>query len=857
MAEKEYDFKAVEAKWQQYWEDHETFIARDDDPRPGFYCLTMFPYPSGILHAGHLFGYTISDVIVRQKKMRGCNVMCPMGWDSFGLPAENAALKAGVPPRENVARNVKEMRRQMRRAGWAFDWSREVATSHRGYYRWTQWLFLRFYKKGLAFKKMAPVNWCPSCQTVLANEQVHAGTCERCGTEVEQRDLDQWFFKMSAYAQRLLDGHKKLAGWPERVIRMQEEWIGRSEGAMITFTVAETGDELPIFTTRPDTLWGVTFMSLAPEHPLIGRLVKGTDREAVVMAAVREMRKVGTSEREIVDMEKVGVWTGCHIINPVNGAKVPLWVANFAVMTYGTGAVMAVPAHDQRDFEFARKYDLPVEVVINPPDRELEPDQMTEAYVDAGVMVNSGPFDGRPNFDAIPDICQYLDDQDIGEATVNYRLRDWLISRQRYWGCPIPVVYCDACGEVAVPEGQLPVLLPDELDDYAPHGQSPLAASDAFVNTTCPKCGGPAKRETDTLDTFIDSSWYFLRYLSPRDDERPFAPDAVKAWMPVDLYTGGIEHATMHLIYFRFFTMVLHDLDLLNFDEPAPNLFCWGMLCKTAYYCPKDKWLHEDDVDTDALTCRKCGGPVNAEMTKVSKTKLNTIDPDELLNEHGADAVRLVIVSDTPPDRDQPWSHEGLEGARRFLRRLWNMVHDDLDALQAAEPFAGDPTPLSGGDAALCRTVHQTIKSATEDYEVTRHFNTALARVFELVNAIRASKSARPAVLRLAYETVVKLLAPVTPHICAELWETLGGELPLVEAAWPEHDEAALKTDNIEVAVQVNGKLRARVTVPADAGEDAVRELALADENVKKHIEGKEVVKVIVVPGRLVNVVVK
>jgi len=855
MADTTYDFKAVEAKWQQYWADNGTFVARDDDPRPGYYCLTMYPYPSGVLHAGHLLAYTISDVIVRQKKMRGFNVLCPMGWDSFGLPAENAAIKADVPPRENVAKNIDVMRGQMRRAGWGYDWSREIATSHPGYYKWTQWLFARFYENGLAFKKLAPVNWCPGCQTVVANEQVIGGQCERCSTEIEQRDLEQWFFKMSAYAQRLLDGHKKLAGWPERVIRMQEEWVGRSEGAGVVFKIAETGEELPIFTTRPDTLWGVTFMSLAPEHPLIEKLVKGTDREAEVMAAVREMRKQGTSEREMVDLEKAGVWTGCHVINPVNGQKVPLWVANFALMAYGTGAVMAVPAHDQRDFEFARKYGLPIEVVIKPRDRDLDPVAMTEAYVDEGVMVNSGPFDGRNNFDAIPDICAYLAKEGKGDATVNYRLRDWLISRQRYWGCPIPIVYCGDCGEVLVPDGQLPVLLPGALDDYAPEGKSPLAACDEFVNATCPRCGKPAKRETDTIDTFIDSSWYFLRYLSPRDEERPFAPDAVKRWMPVDQYTGGIEHATMHLIYFRFFTMVLHDLGLIDFDEPAPNLFCQGMICKTAHYCPTCKWLHESDVSGGK--CAKCGGTVQSEMTKVSKTKLNTIDPDAILDDHGADVMRLTILSDTPPDRDQPWSDEGLDGAGRFLRRLWNAVHEGLDALKAAGPFAGDPASLSGDDKTLCRAAHQTIKAATEDYEVTRHFNTAIARVFELMNAIKAAKGAQPAVLRLAYETVLKILAPITPHICEELWEKLAGGGLIVDAAWPELDERALVTDEIELAVQVTGKIRARIAVPANAAEDQIRELALADENVRKHTEGKQIVKVIVVPGRLVNIVAK
>ncbi len=856
VARQEYDFNAVEAKWQRYWEEHKTFAAPDDSPKPKYYCLTMYPYPSGALHAGHLLAYTISDVIVRQKKMRGYNVLCPMGWDSFGLPAENAAIRAGIPPAENVAANIKRMRQQMRRAGWGYDWSREIATSHPAYYKWTQWLFLQFYHEGIAFKKLAPVNWCPSCQTVLANEQVIGGQCERCNSEVEQRNLEQWFFKMSAYAQRLLDGHKNLAGWPERVIRMQEEWIGRSEGARIEFTIAETGEKLPVFTTRPDTLWGVTFMSLAPEHPLVEKLVTGRPNEARVMKAVSQMRKVGTSQREMIDLEKVGVPTGCHVINPVNGEKVQLWVTNFTLMAYGTGAVMGVPAHDQRDFEFARKYDLPVKVVIQPPHRQIDAETMTEAYLDDGVQVSSGPFNGMSNRQAVPKICEYLATKEAGKATVNYRLRDWLVSRQRYWGAPIPVIYCDSCGEVPVPEEDLPVMLPDKLEDYAPHGKSPLAACQEFVNTTCPRCGKPAKRETDTIDTFVDSSWYFLRYLSARDDTRPFSPEPMGKWMPIDQYTGGIEHATMHLIYFRFFSMVLHDLGLIGFDEPAPNLFCQGMVCKTAYYCPQCKWLHESDVESGDK-CKNCGRAVRSEMTKVSKTKLNTIDPDEVLEKNGADAMRLMILSDTPPDRDQPWSDDGLEGAGRFLRRLWNMIHHNLDAVGEVEPFAGSPASLSGDDKTLCRAVHQTIKSATEDYEVTRHFNTAIARVFELTNAIKSATEARSPVLRLAYETVLKLLAPITPHVCAELWNVLGRRGPIVDSPWPEYDEAALEKDETEIVVQVNGKLRAKITVPTDADEEQLRELALAPANVMTHIEGKRVVKTIVVPGKLVNVVLK
>ena len=852
MPTKDYVFADIEPKWQAYWEDIGLFEARRDGSKPKYYCLTMYPYPSGALHMGHVMNYTIGDVLVRYHLMKGFNVFSPMGWDSFGLPAENAAIKLGVHPEDSTRQNIDKMRSQIKRAGWGYDWRRELATSDPEYYKWTQWLFLKFYHNGLAVKKRAAVNWCGTCSTVLANEQVHNGHCERCDAAVEQRDLEQWFFSMSKYAQRLLENHARLDGWPERVLKMQAEWIGRSEGAQVEFEIAETGETLSCFTTRPDTLYGVTFMCLAPEHPLIEKLVKGLPQEAEVMAAVRKMRQQGTSEREQADTEKVGVFTGCHVVNPVNREKVPLWVANFAVMTYGTGAVMSVPAHDQRDFEFARKYGLPVRVVIKPADRDLVADDMDEAYEEDGVQVNSGPFDGMPNREAIPKIAEHLEKMGKGKASVSYRLRDWLLSRQRYWGAPIPMIYCDACGAVPVPEEDLPVLLPRDVE-FVPTGESPLALCESFVNAPCPKCGKPAKRETDTMDTFVDSSWYFLRYCSPRDASQAYDRGEVEYWMPVDQYVGGIEHATMHLVYCRFFTQVLHDLGLLPFDEPATKLFCQGMVCKMAHYCPKCKWVPEEDVLEGV--CQVCGQKVKSEVIKMSKSKLNTINPDETMANLGADTLRLYILSDTPPDREQVWNDEGLHGAHRLIGRFWAAVRENLPKIERVPALEAPAAGLDPASTALHRKTHQTIKRVTENLDDEMHFNTAISAVIELLNEIRSQTSASPAVVRKALETMVTMLSPVIPHVAEELWQDLGHEPSIFNMPWPTWDESALTEEVMELPIQVNGKLRGRIQVPADASETAIREAALADEAVQKHLAGREPKKVIVVPGRLVNVV--
>ncbi len=860
MPESEYNFAEIEKKWQAKWKQNNLFAADDRGTKPKCYVLTMYPYPSGVLHMGHVINYTIGDVVVRYKLLRGFDVLSPMGWDSFGLPAENAAIRTGVHPHEFTEKNIARMTEQMHRAGWGYDWTREVATSHQDYYRWTQWIFLKFYEKKLAVKKTAPVNWCDSCQTVLANEQVHDGSCERCGSKVFQKDMSQWFFAMSKYAQRLLDGHEQLRGkWPEAVIAMQQEWIGKSHGAKVLFKIKETGDELPIFTTRPDTLWGVTFMSLAPEHPLIEKLVKGTEHEERVMKAVKEMRAQGTSEKDLADREKVGVFTGFHVVNPVNGESAPLWVANFALMSYGTGAVMAVPAHDQRDFEFAKKYNLPIKAVIV-PETGLNESVMTEAYVDPGDMLFSGPFTGDNNVEAMPKIIKWLEEQGYGQGTVNFRLRDWLLSRQRYWGAPIPIIYCDKCGTVPVPEKDLPVKLPTDVQ-FKEGGGNPLARSASFVNCVCPKCGAAAKRETDTMDTFVDSSWYFLRYCDAKNEDAIFSPEKIKRWMAVDQYIGGIEHATMHLIYARFFTMVLHDLGLIDFDEPFTRLFCQGMVCKTAYYCNACKWLHESDVAfadgaAKGQKCKKCGGEVTSEMTKISKSKLNIVDPDVMFDKFGADTVRLYMLSDAPPDRMQVWSEEGISGAWRTLNRLWTLINKSLDKLSpVGEPL---PTQLNSKNVDLRRKTHQCIQKITDSIEGGFQFNTAIARCNELLNMLRGfDKPVNPAVLREVLETVVRVFSPIVPHFAEECWEKMGHAESIFTAGWPEADPKVAKEDVIEIPVQVNGKLRARITLAADADQEKMERAALADEKVQAQIAGKEIVKVIVIPGRMVNIAVK
>jgi leucyl-tRNA synthetase len=843
-----YDPSAIEPKWQQTWEQEQLFKAKRVPGKPKRYVLSMFPYPSGKLHMGHVMNYTISDVIVRYSLMKGYSVLSPIGWDSFGLPAENAAIREGIHPSENIRLNIDHMKGQMRRAGWGFDWEREVSTSEESYYRWTQWLFLQFYKAGLVEKRKAPVNWCPNDMTVLANEQVHEGRCERCGTPVEQRDLEQWFYLMSKYAEKLLAGHEKLTKWPERVIKMQKEWIGKSEGARIEFTLEGTSTKIPIFTTRPDTLWGVTFMSMAAQHPLIDELIKDQPNREEIMTAVRKMRQQGTSEIDILTREKEGVFTGRYVINPVNGDRVPLWIANFVLMTYGTGCVMAVPAHDQRDFEFARKHGIPIKTVIQPKEGHLDPQTMTAAYVDDGTLENSAQFTDRNNREAMPAIIAWLKEQGKGEGMTTYRLRDWLLSRQRYWGAPIPIVYCEKCGTVPVPEADLPVRLPRNVE-FKPTGESPLKRCPDFMNTSCPKCGGKAQRDADTMDTFVDSSWYYLRYASPNSTNAPFDREQINQWCPVDIYIGGIEHATMHLIYFRFFNLVLKELGLIDFDEPADLLFCQGMVCKTAYYCETDKWLPEDKVKDGR--CLICGLPARSEMTKMSKTKLNVVSPEEIIERYGADTMRMYILSDNPPDRDQMWNETGVQGVSRFLNRLWETYDEILPKIKTAGK-AGD----AAVDKELRRSAHTALQKGIQAVENNWQFNTAIARIIELLATVRKSaESASPAVVQECCEILIKLLAPITPHIAEELWQRLGHTESIFLSPLPAVDESALKSDEVTIVVQVNGKLRGNFTAAAGASNDELEKEALANEKIRQHLEGKTVRKVIVVPGKLVNIV--
>ncbi|MFW6107269.1 MAG: leucine--tRNA ligase [bacterium] len=899
MPRASYPFAEIEPKWQAHWQETELFECDvDDASRPPYYCLTMYPYPSGALHMGHVINYSIGDALVRYHLMQGENVLSPMGWDSFGLPAENAAIKAGVPPAVSTRANIDKMREQMTRAGWGYDWRREIATSHPGYYRWTQWLFLQFYKAGLASRRMAPVNWCPSCQTVLANEQVHDGGCERCGSRVEPRDLEQWFLAMSRYAQRLLDGHQALRGkWPDRVLKMQQQWIGRSEGARIDFRIEAPGtgvdgQTLPVFTTRPDTTYGVTFMALAPEHPHVEKLLANHPRRQEMMEAVRRMRAQSVVERTSEESEKEGIPTGHRVVNPFDGSKAPIWVTNYALMEYGTGAVMAVPAHDERDLRFARGYGIPVKVVIQPEGESLDPDTMEHAYVEDGVQVNSGPFDGMGNRQAIRAMTQHAKDHGFGDFTVHYRLRDWLVSRQRYWGAPIPIVYCPTCGEVAVPEADLPVLLPDEVE-FSRSGQSPLETCEEWVHTTCPTCSGPARRETDTMDTFVDSSWYFLRYLTPRDEERAFDRERCRRWLPVHQYVGGIEHATMHLIYARFFTMVLHDLGLLDFEEPFERLFCQGMVCNEAYRAdyyflagsrepvPEDDvarradgtavrasdgkpvvlervWLPAEEVDAEKLVRTTDGHPVHVEMAKMSKSKYNGVAPDELFGQYGADTVHTYILFVGPADQDIEYSDQGVIGVHRFLNRFWNLVGHwaprlaDVDGAVAEEE-------LDGASKALRRKAHQSLRRVTESFDPPFRFNTAIAAIMELANEIRdrAEEARSPAAVREAVAIAVQCLSPFAPHLCEELWHRLGHEQSVFRASWPRYDAEAAKAEEIEIPIQVNGKVRSRVTVDAEIDEEGLREAALADAKVRARLADKQVERVVVVPRRLVNIVAR
>jgi len=958
-----YDFSAIETRWRDFWSER-GYFQTDTSAREGtYYYLNMFPYPSGYLHVGHGRNYIIGDVITRVKIMRGLQVLNPMGWDAFGLPAENAAIENETHPWTFTKKNIESSKEQFRNWGVQFDWDREVTTCLPDYYKWTQWLFIQLYKNGLAYKKKATVNYCPTCDTVLANEQVVGGECERCGTPPQPRALEQWFFKITNYAQRLLDDLDTLEKWPDNVVKMQENWIGRSEGAEVVFATEE-GDPITVFTTRPDTLWGATFMVLAPEHPLVDKLATEGQRGAI--AEYRDMAaRASEIDRLATDREKTGVFTGGYAINPVNGEKVPIWIADYVLMTYGTGAIMAVPAHDERDFAFALRFGLPIIPVIDRiddrakafvptaamgdgmvsaldaldvtyrrsddgalilptrsnldvcieaiqsnlalngyasvvgarfafifPDAVIDLDStgtdseivsrcalLTGAgfkartamellhdithygdlmfHAEYGAMVNSGDFTGTLGDRAKTTVTEWLASKGIGEGTINFRLHDWLISRQRYWGAPIPMIHCESCGQVPVPEEQLPVLLPETKFI----GKMGLADIPGYADTTCPTCGGPAKRDTDTMDTFVDSSWYFLRFINSQDADKIFDQDDVNHWLPVDQYVGGVEHAILHLLYARFITKALHDMGHLEFKEPFARLFTQGMVCHVAYRCAEHGWLFPKDINADKAVCPQCGKDLDVSSFKMSKSKRNVVDPKEIVDYYGADTERLYTMFMGPPDRDIDWTDDGIRGAFRFLNRVWHLIIPNIDRLAEVGSIA-DPGRLDEAAISLWRRMHRTIKKVSEDIEVRFSFNTAVAAIMELFNELSpyvARDDADDALLRQAVDSLILILSPFTPFVCEELWQRTGHEDSILDQSWPSYEDAALEEDTVEVPIQVNGKLRARITVPAATATDqaALKAAALADERIQEVLKGKELIKAIAIPGKMVSLVVK
>jgi len=827
-----YPFQEVEQKWLKQWEDSNLHKTGDDPDKENYYVLEMFPYPSGNLHMGHVRVYSIGDVIARYKRMKGYNVLHPMGWDAFGLPAENAAIKHGnIHPKEWTWDNIAHMKEQMKAMGLSYDWDREVTTAAEDYYKWTQWFFTEMFNDDLAYKKESTVNWCPSCETVLANEQVVNEACERCGTEVDHRDLEQWFLKITDYAERLLDDHQLLDGWPEKVKTMQKNWIGRSEGTRVNFELPKLDKELEVFTTRPDTLFGATYMVLAPEHSYVSELTAGTDKEEEVKEFVKKVKKQKEQERTSAESEKMGMFTGAYAVNPVNGEEIPVYIANYVLMGYGTGAIMAVPAHDQRDFDFARKYEIEIKAVIQPEDQkeELVGSEMEEAYAGNGHLINSGKYNDLNVEEAFDKMAEDFSEAGFVKVETNYRLRDWLISRQRYWGAPIPIIYCDDCGAVAVPEEDLPVELPHDVE-FSPTGESPLKKVDSFVNTTCPECGGPAKRETDTMDTFVDSSWYFMRYADPKNEETPFTKENLDNWFPVDQYIGGIEHAILHLLYARFFTKVVHDMDLTDHVEPFTNWLAQGMVLKDG--------------------------------SKMSKSKGNVVDPKDILDEYGADTARLFILFASPPEKDLEWSDKGVEGADRFLNRVWRFVTENLELIKNEEAEV-DAENLDKDAKTLYRTVHASIKKVSEDIGQRLNFNTAISAIMELTNEVysylndRSAEEINSALIKTTAENIVLLLAPFAPFITEELWQHLGHEENVHQAQWPDYSEEALKKDEITIVIQVNGKVRDKIDVPADASEETVKEKALEAENTQSYLEDGNLIKTIYIPKKLVNLVIQ
>lgn len=810
-----YNHRVVEKKWQKYWEGQKLFVT-NKNPKNKFYNLVMFAYPSGDIHMGLGKNYVIGDVYARYKMRQGYDVLHPFGWDAFGLPAENRAIKEGICPEEWTVENIRTSDESLKLLGISYDWEREIITCLPSYYKWTQWMFLLLYKKGLAYKKEAYVNWCPGCHTVLANEQVDEGKCYRCDTSIEKRKLNQWFFKITKYAERLLNDLDKLDGWSENVKIIQRNWIGKSEGCDILFKVTNKDIVFNVFTTRPDTIYGVTFMSIAPEHPVITDLIKGKPNEQEALSYIKEATKKSDIER--IEKEKDGVFTGCYAVNPINGEKVPIFVADYVLLEYGGGVVMGVPAHDERDFQFARKYNLPIRVVINPPGETLKPDTMDHAYEEPGSMVNSEQFTGLDSEKGIEKVTHFLAEKKWGGPSINYRLKDWLISRQRYWGAPIPIIYCEKCGLVPNPENELPVLLPKEITDFTPKGKSPLAAVDSFINTECPKCGGKAKRDADTMDTFVCSSWYFLRYLDPRNDKEFCSKKIADSWLPIDQYIGGSsEHATGHLIYFRFFTKVLYDAGLISVDEPTMNLFNLGMVLK-------------DGV-------------------KMSKSKGNVVPIGQFVKKHGADVARLTIIFAAPPEREMEWSDDGVIGAERFINRVYRLIIENR-----ASVIKMKPKEFSEDEENLFIKINQTIVKVTNDLESFK-FNTAIAALWELLNELYGCKD-KGDVFGYGIYTLINLLSPFAPHLADELWSLIGGKGSLVKQEWLRYDKNYIEDKNITVVIQINGKVRSHVELARGTTEQEVKSHALSDDKIQRHLKGKKIKKTIYVPEKIFNIVV-
>lgn len=819
-----YNFSEIEKKWQKYWDDKEVFKTVEDASKKKFYCLEMFPYPSGKLHMGHVRNYSIGDVVARFKKMDGYNVLHPMGWDSFGLPAENAAIKHGIHPSIWTWDNIAEMRKQLKELGLSYDWDREVATCHEDYYKWMQWIFIQFYKRGLAYKKENPVNWCPSCQTVLANEQVVEGCCERCKSPVGKKNLSQWYFKITDYAERLLDNLDTLDGWPNKVKVMQKNWIGKSVGAEVEFKIKDWEETLTVFTTRVDTIYGTTYMVLAPEYPSVLKMVEGTEYEQPVKEYIEKVEHMNDIERTSTTNEKTGVFIGKYAVNPFTKKEIPIYISDYVLMGYGTGAVMGVPAHDQRDFEFATKFGIDIIPVVDPGDPEIDLNNLKCACAAEGNLINSGEFNGMNNKEAIGKFIELVEEWGIGKRTINYRLRDWLISRQRYWGTPIPMIYCEDCGWVPEKEENLPVLLPTDVE-FTGKGESPLTTSKVFADVVCPKCGKPAKRETDTMDTFLDSSWYFLRYCDPKNTEAPFDSAKANYWMNVDQYIGGVEHAILHLMYSRFFQMALYDMGLVDCEEPFKNLLTQGM--------------------------------VNKDGKKMSKSLGNVVSPEEIIKKYGADTARLFILFAAPPDRELDWSDAGVEGSYRFLNRVYRLVYE----FKKKYPEVPAEFKIEGpADKSLNYMLNAAIKKVSEDVGGRYSFNTAISTIMELVNEMYKYKEGEKVnadLLGKAVKDLILILSPFTPHICEEMWEHMGQSESLVSMPWPEYDEAALIKDEVEVVIQVNGKLKDKIFAANNSDRAELEKAALENKNIQTLLEGKTVVKVVVVPNKLVNIVVK